>query len=467
MRDNIRFVLISLIVWVGFDNVDGTCTFPTTWDSTWYDSSMTTSNVVFDRANLQVTSGWTVTAYASTVTSWTCVNHDTTNNLILFKGDQYINLFSSLQNAFRCLKYTKITDYSYMYYIYADIQVNANNARVYIESNDPSVTSWPTSSTYCNPSDLGTEEYAVLVKAGHLSDIKQYFPTPFLATSAYTHNDGSTTTCGTGSVWDVCTDRKIATVNYTQCATKQFYSTGGEGYCVYYTSSGSTYYTTIVNTDTTVDFSTTFRFTCYAVMSSGSTIYASDSKGQCERSQSPTVKQSDGTGTLVFTPYITCPFTDDNDTAGSSLGIIIGIVVAILLLLIALIVGIILYKKNKGKQKTMHQTLRENQVFPLTDMDLETYRDALSIGPTDEGRLPPITHRSNLPQNEAAEATTLPSSLPPIKKISIEELNPHDATAIDIPEKKQLDPIGEYIPNGVQTRPSGAAPLPPIIQTMN
>jgi hypothetical protein len=51
--------------------------------------------------------------------------------------------------------------------LFSDIQVNANDARVYIESNDPSVTSWPASSPYCtNPSDLGTEEYAVLVKDG-------------------------------------------------------------------------------------------------------------------------------------------------------------------------------------------------------------------------------------------------------------------------------------------------------------
>lgn len=51
--------------------------------------------------------------------------------------------------------------------LFSDIQVNANDARVYIESNDPSVTSWPVTSPYCtNPSDLGTEEYAVLVKDG-------------------------------------------------------------------------------------------------------------------------------------------------------------------------------------------------------------------------------------------------------------------------------------------------------------
>ncbi|XP_048778216.2 uncharacterized protein LOC125681965 [Ostrea edulis] len=455
-------IFISLMLSTGFDKIDGTCTLPSTWDGTWYDSTISASNIVFDNTNLQVTSGWTITAYASTVTSWTCVNHDASNNLILFKGDQFVNLFSSLQNAFRCLKYEKINDYSYVYYIYADIQVNANDARVYIESNDPSVTSWPVTSPYCtNPSDLGTEEYAVLVKDGQLSSVKQYCPTPFLGTFAYTHNDGSSDTCGTGSVWDVCTDRQVMTVNYTQCSTKQYYSTGGEAYCVHSTSSGSTYYTTVVNIDSSVDFSTTYRFTCYAVTSSGSTVYASDSKGQCERSQSPTAKQTDGTGTIVYTPYITCPFTDDSETAsaGSNVAIIAGIVAAILLLIIALVVGLILYKKFKKKHKTMHQTLKENPA----DMALETYRDALSITPAEESRLPPITERSNLPLNETTEATT---PLPPINKMSIEEMSPRgpDVTHINIPEKKQLEPLETYVPNGLENKPTGAAPLPPISQ---
>nr|XP_019921516.2 uncharacterized protein LOC105325274 isoform X4 [Crassostrea gigas] len=416
-----NYLVILSVFWNGFERIEGACTFPTTWDGTWYDSSLTAADVTFNKASLQVTSGWTITAYSSTVSTWTCVDHDSSSNLILFKGDQHVNLFSSLQNAFRCLKYTKMSDGKYIYYVYADIQVNANNARVHIESHDPSVTTYTISSTYCNPSDLSTEEYAVLVQASQTSAAKVYFPTPFLGTFAYTHNDGSSTTCGSGSVWDVCTDRQIMTVNYTQCATKQFFSTGGESYCVYYTSSGSTYYTTVLNTDSTVDFSTTYRFTCYAVTSSGSTVYASDSKGQCERSQSPTTKQSDGTGTMVFTPYVTCPFTTDEPASASSLGLIIAIVVVLLLLIIAVIVGFILYKKFKGQHKTMHQTLRENQA----GMALETYRDAL-------------------------------------KKVSLEELSPRDATAIDIPEKKQLEPISVPVANGVETSTCGNPPLPPI-----
>ncbi|KAK3100377.1 hypothetical protein FSP39_019030 [Pinctada imbricata] len=137
----------------------------------------------------------------------------------LGRGNQFVDLFGEDQNAFRCIKWAKLTDYSYVYYIYASYEAQV-------------------SQTCC---------------------------TPFLITAAYTHNDGSTITCGTGSLWDVCSDRTQMAVNLTQCSTKQFYSAGGKGVCVYSTSSGSTYYQTVLNTDTSVDYSTTYRLTCYLI----------------------------------------------------------------------------------------------------------------------------------------------------------------------------------------------------------
>lgn len=49
-----------------------------------------------------------------------------------------------------------------------------------------------------------------------------------------------------------------------------------------------------------------------------------------------------------------------------------------------------------------------------------------------------------------------------IEKVSLEELSPRDATAINIPEKKQLEPISVPVANGVETSTSGNPPLPPI-----
>ena len=92
----------------------------------------------------------------------------------------------------------------------------------------------------------------------------------------------------------------------------------------------------MVNADSTVDFSTTFRFTCYvghlslflpvtpmfyifsfvafmnfisllfagqAVTTSGGYVLASDNKGACVQDQTPQNKSATGTGTLTFSSY--------------------------------------------------------------------------------------------------------------------------------------------------------------------
>ena len=114
---------------------------------------------------------------------------------------------------------------------------------------------------------------------------------------------------------------------------------GGVAYCVYSTSVGRNHYVTVVNADSTVDFSTTFRFTCYvghlftfslvtaiflicssvayiawylfhfvsftgqAVTTSGGYVLASDNKGACVQDQTPQNKSVTGTGTLTFSSY--------------------------------------------------------------------------------------------------------------------------------------------------------------------
>ncbi|KAK3099736.1 hypothetical protein FSP39_008703, partial [Pinctada imbricata] len=381
-------------------STDSTCSLPSDWDGTWYDASFPSNNVIFDQASQTVTSGWSIRAYNSDVTSWTCQSQDTSNNLLLFKGNQFVDLFGADQNAFRCIKWTKLSDYSYVYFIYANSESNARYtgttiaARVLIEAYDAAVTSWATS-TYCNPSNglPGTEEYVVMVRQGYETQVSQYCSTPFLITAAYTHNDGSSTTCGTGSVWDVCSDRTQMAVNLTQCSTKQYYSADGNAVCVYSTSSGSTYYQTVLNTDTSVDYSTTYRLTCYAVTTSGSNVVASDSLGACEAGQSPTTKATDGTGTLTFTPYT---FTTDTDSSSSSssLGIIIGIVVALILIIAIIIIIICVIKKLKRKAKTHNDD--EKKKNPPDDMVLETFTPR-DDQPITDRKLPPLDNKVSIP----------------------------------------------------------------------
>lgn len=84
--------------------------------------------------------------------------------------------------------------------------------------------SWKTKLTWvCNfllPCFL--VEFVLLL--GYIQSAKRSCPTPFLGSFNYSLNDGSTTFCGSTSVWDVCIDQTEIVVNYTLCPKQQFYS---------------------------------------------------------------------------------------------------------------------------------------------------------------------------------------------------------------------------------------------------
>nr|XP_022325138.1 uncharacterized protein LOC111125514 isoform X4 [Crassostrea virginica] len=115
------------------------------------------------------------------------------------------------------------------------------------------------------------------------------------------------------------TDRTQMVVNYALCSTKHFYSNGGVAYCVYSTSVDSNYYVTVVNADSTVDFSTTFRFTCYAMTTSGGYVLASDNKGACVQDQTPHNKSATGTGTLTFSSNDKCTIPSESSSVNTVL----------------------------------------------------------------------------------------------------------------------------------------------------
>nr|XP_034301355.1 uncharacterized protein LOC105324560 isoform X1 [Crassostrea gigas] len=363
------------------------CSLPSSWDGEFHDSSDTTQDITINRTN-NVVVGWSVRAYSTQVTSWTCVDDDTSNNLLLFKSNQVADIFSAAHDLYRCIKWEKLTDYSFSYLIYANNESNAQDKRVLVLPNTTVVDT----SSGCNPS-IGIPsaiETVVLIKKGYIANATQNCPTPFLGSFNYSFNDGTNTNCDGTSVWDVCSDRTQMVVNYTLCSTKQFYSNNGVAYCAFSTPVGSNYYVTVVNADSTVDFSTTFRFTCYAVKSSGGLVYASDNKGACLSDQDPQTKSVTGTGTLTFSAYETChAFTSDSAPESSSnIGLIAGAVAGVLVIAVAVAVGIVLYKKHKARIKPNEHS-DEEKVQPPAEPSV-TPRDATVIEPPESNRLPPL-----------------------------------------------------------------------------
>ncbi|XP_052719397.1 uncharacterized protein LOC128191367 [Crassostrea angulata] len=209
-------------------------------------------------------------------------------------------------------------------------------------------------SSHCNLDDVTIPtaiETIIFFLSGYIEYVAQNCPTPFLGSFNYTFNDGSQTYCDGTSVWDVCSDQTQMVVNHTLCSTKQFYSNGGVAYCAYSTSVGSTYYVTVVNADSTVYFTTTFRFTCYAVKSSGGFVYASDNKGACVLEQDPQTKLSTGSGTLILSVYASKSVSSRKSSNGYMyIGIVIGAIAGALVLAVAVLVfGTLLYRKYTAR----------------------------------------------------------------------------------------------------------------------
>ncbi|XP_048778341.2 uncharacterized protein LOC125682012 [Ostrea edulis] len=279
------------------------CVLPSEWDGLMYDSRK--GDVMLNHAASNVQSGWNLTSYSSTVTSWTCVEHS--GDVYLFSGDQGIDVFGALHAGYLCLNVTEITEKSFYYQIIADEQVNAGNERAIVVPTGTIVTI----ANHCSANNTpGAEEFHVILKPGNLTATKQYCADPFLGTFTYSHNTGSTETCGSNSQVDVCEDRTTMKFNYSLCSTEQGFSQEGILYCVYYTQSGSVYYNLVINPGTLGAGHQ--RFTCYAVASNGGQVFASDDAGSCAKGQNPYNKTTDGSGILVMQPLVLCRKYDQN-----------------------------------------------------------------------------------------------------------------------------------------------------------
>nr|KAG5706334.1 hypothetical protein BaRGS_026116 [Batillaria attramentaria] len=130
-----------------------------------------------------------------------------------------------------------------------------------------------TTSSTCDvstPYSTGTNH--MLIASGQETAAATQCPDPLLATfNSYTIDIGSGAQCGGSAAFiNICTDLASISIDYTLCSTKAMYSNAGNLQCVYYSSSGSTYYVNVYNKDTTVDDTSYFRYACLVLPSSSS-----------------------------------------------------------------------------------------------------------------------------------------------------------------------------------------------------
>lgn len=231
------------------------CTLPVAWDGQWWDSG--SWDLTFSHST-QTLTGWRLQVFSSVITDWTCVNQNSSSYL-LFRANQYVNVFGTDYVAYRCVRYVQITENSYYYYILADEQPESNYVRYDPKPGSPSESILDR----CQPTKGPTaEEYHVLIKKGYESSVKQWCPIPLLGTFSYTHDTGTVTSCGTGSVVSACPDWTDLRFNYTQCPTTQVFSVAGVVQCVASIEYNDKIYTTVFNPETVTDTANYDKFTC-------------------------------------------------------------------------------------------------------------------------------------------------------------------------------------------------------------
>ncbi|KAL3880361.1 hypothetical protein ACJMK2_032605 [Sinanodonta woodiana] len=261
-------------------SMGASCQFDSVFtNSTWIDS--TKGDITF---SMNIMSGWSITAFGHSVSNWKCFDSSNfnTTGYLLFRLSDSISGTVPLY-AYLCMKLTRITNYSYLYYLLNAQAAETGQERVLVTAN----ASLENISAVCNDIKIEPpEQFHVIVKSGHLSEAKQICPNPIRGVFDYVHHapDGTTSCTMSHDRWDVCTDNKTMIFDYTKCSTIMAYSNSGSVSCVASITNTHTYIM-VYNNDATVDNMHTYRFTCMAISSNGTA--ASMAPGNCSENQTP------------------------------------------------------------------------------------------------------------------------------------------------------------------------------------
>lgn len=293
---------------------------------------------------------------AATVQNWECAIN--TETKLILKSDITVFSFNENSNFYYCMNLTKLTEYSYSYYLLANYD-QGFNARVVALPNTISDASVEASAC-SNALSIDKAEYNVMIVTDHTESAKQYCADPLLGSFRYAITNG-TAHCGntshpTGDL-EVCDTRTTLSFNYSHCDTKVANSANGTLNCVAYASATNgtttTYYQTVYNNDSTL--TATNAFSCLALTKNVSvngtttitTLYMSVRAMACQAGQSsmevPTTVVNGGFpgATLELTAYELCPFEIAAVTTDSNTALIVGLAVGLSALVIAACVVII------------------------------------------------------------------------------------------------------------------------------
>ncbi|KAK3576457.1 hypothetical protein CHS0354_025219 [Potamilus streckersoni] len=135
------------------------CSFPDSFKNTvWQDS--TKGNLTFTNSSM---SGWYIKVFGQSIINWECYDSSyfATYGYLVFRSKDTISS-SSQYYAYLCMRLTRVTDYSYYYYLLQAQVYNAGQERVYL-STDYSVSNF---SLICDTRNVEPlEQFHMLIRS--------------------------------------------------------------------------------------------------------------------------------------------------------------------------------------------------------------------------------------------------------------------------------------------------------------
>ncbi|KAL8580219.1 hypothetical protein ACOMHN_040000 [Nucella lapillus] len=376
-----RMIVLVLFLLSTFLHSSDGCVFPGDLSGVWRSSRW--GDVTFS-SNILTVTGITI----GTVT-FEC--ETLTGSIYILRSTTTVSVLNNVVDVVTCLDLRQLTSTKFYYYHSTSevpfISGVTEPVKLVSPSSNVNVT---TACDVTAPYTAGTNH--VLIKSGSESDAAVQCPDPLLANfNNYTIDKGSGAQCGGVGYINVCDDRKNIYMDYSVCSETVFYSSGGNLACVYTSSSGSTYYVNVYNSDSSVDGSNTFRFSCI-VGSYGTYLrYLLGKLGKSENLKSAQAMMYGSDGYVYATQYPqTCadaqtatsvpssPYTGGtlqlaaNVPSTADDGVNVGGIVAavIIMLLIAVVVGLAIYHLGYRKR------------WPLVRQKLPCFKGQVDPQPT-------------------------------------------------------------------------------------
>ncbi|XP_052090230.1 uncharacterized protein LOC127726817 [Mytilus californianus] len=297
------------MIFNSINNSGGTCTLPSYMTGTWYDNKFI--EIEFSSGTVMFMNQYSITRSGST-TNLTC-HISSGKKYVMRTSDTISATISGVPGNyyyFLCMEVTKITDYSFYHYMQSDEDTNGERTFAMIDSDDViSISDICTTTT-------AAELFQIMVRAGFENDALQLCSEPFLGNFSFILYD-TLNTESTGNLNSCSGSKTTINMTYSTGASntlKVGFSDGGYIGCMANIKSGSQYFTSWYNFDSSTTLTVNPRFTCLIVKYNGTSVTASQRVRMCHEGQESTSKPSDTTplypsytqtagGLLTLTPY--------------------------------------------------------------------------------------------------------------------------------------------------------------------